>query len=236
MSDEGVPAHIKNKTMFVIWSGVNEMSATRKKCLDSIIRLSRCNVCLITPKNLNRYILEEYPFHEAYEYLSETHRADYVRTYLMHHYGGGYMDIKSIDTSYGEYFDELLENDKIWAVGYTEIGPEAVAVLPGEFGIELSNNWDKLIGNCAYIFRPNTPLTREWYERLHNVLDQKLPELKKYPAKFPQDAYGAYFDEAVSQYPVRWTEILGDVFHPLCYKYSENISHRLPPLIFHSYH
>jgi hypothetical protein len=153
----------------------------------------------------------------------------------MHHHGGGYMDVKGIDRSYEKYFDELIDNDNIWAVGYTEIGPQAVAELPGAFGIELRNNWKKLIGNCAYIFRPNTPLTQEWYESLHNILDQKLPELKKYPAKFPQDTYGASFNGRASQYPIRWTEILGDIFHPLCYKYRTHISHKLPPVIFENY-
>ena len=170
--------HIKNKTIFVIWSGINEMSHTRKKCLESIVRLSKCNVCLVTPKNLNQCILQDYPFHEAYPYLSETHKADYGRTYLMHHHGGGYMDIKEIVTGYEKYFDELIENDNIWAVGYTEIGSQAVAELLGEFGVELKNNWDKLIGNCAYILRPNTSLTQDWYESLHNILDQKFNELK----------------------------------------------------------
>jgi hypothetical protein len=227
--------HIKNKTIFVIWSGFNAMSQTRQECLESIMRLSKCHVCLVTPKNLKQFIVPDYPFHEAYQYLSETHKADYGRTYLMHHHGGGYMDIKSIDTSYEKYFDELMDNDNIWAVGYTEIGPQAVAELPGELGIELKNNWDKLIGNCAYIFRPNTHFTQEWYESLHSILDQKFTALKKYPAKFPQDAYGACFNRRVSQYPIRWTEILGDIFHPLCYKYRAHISYNLPPLIFENY-
>jgi hypothetical protein len=154
----------------------------------------------------------------------------------MHHHGGGYMDIKRIETSYEPYFDELIENDNIWAVGYTEIGPDAVAVLPGASGLELRNHWNELIGNGAYICRPNTPLTTEWYDTLHDILDHKLHALERSPARFPQDSSGAHFSGAVSHYPVRWTEILGDIFHPLCYKYSAHISHKLPPLVFTNYH
>ena len=71
------------------------MSDKRKKCLDSIKQNIGVKVILITPNNLDKYILKDYPLHKSYKYLSEVHKSDYLRTYFMHHYGGGYTDIKN---------------------------------------------------------------------------------------------------------------------------------------------
>lgn len=51
------------------------------------------NIVLITPNNLANYVKE--PLHEAFSYLSLTHKADYLRCYFMHYFGGGYTDIKA---------------------------------------------------------------------------------------------------------------------------------------------
>lgn len=39
-------------------------------------------------------ILPGHPLHEGYQYLSCVHKSDYLRSYFMHFYGGGYGDIK----------------------------------------------------------------------------------------------------------------------------------------------
>ena len=59
-------------------------------------------VLLITPNNLNDYIVKDDPLPEAYNYLSLVHKADYLRTYFMYHYGGGYADIKRYQHSWKE--------------------------------------------------------------------------------------------------------------------------------------
>lgn len=55
---------------------------------------SGVEVKLITPKNLNNYLLPDFPLHPAYDYLSLVHKSDYLRCYFMHFHGGGYSDIK----------------------------------------------------------------------------------------------------------------------------------------------
>jgi hypothetical protein len=76
-----------NKTLFLIWfGGLENMSANRKKCLDSIYQHAGVDIVLITEDNLNHWLVE--PLHPAFEYLSLTHKADYLRSYLMHFYGG----------------------------------------------------------------------------------------------------------------------------------------------------
>ena len=61
-------------------------------CLDSFYSNSSCDVVLVTSDNLSSWLVSA--LHPAYTYLSFTHRADYLRCYFMHHYGGSYSDIK----------------------------------------------------------------------------------------------------------------------------------------------
>ena len=41
---------------------------------------------LITKENIKKYILSDNPLHPAFDYLSETHNADYLRTYFINSY------------------------------------------------------------------------------------------------------------------------------------------------------
>jgi hypothetical protein len=72
------------------------------------------------------------------------------------------------------------------------------------------------IGNCAYIARPNTEFTKEWYEKLIKKMDEKLPKFKK-------DGYvpspSQEFDE---NYPIHWEEILGNIFRSVLPKFIES--------------
>lgn len=138
-----------NKNIFCIWSGDNEMSDSRKKCLDLIQKESKVQVELISPKNINYWIKE--PLHTAYEYLSLTHKADYLRAYLMKHYGTGYADIKPMYFDWNPYF-EFLENSKFEFIGYSENNPKHVASSQKE--IQLSFN--HLCGCCHFIFKQNS--------------------------------------------------------------------------------
>ncbi len=100
----------------------------------------------------------------------------------------------------------------------------------------LQGNCYNLIGNCAYIFRANSKFTQCWYDELHKVLNDKLEFLKKNPAKSPIDRYRLRSTKPIlrqlglarSEYPLTWTEILGDIFHPLCYEFSSQINKELP--------
>ena len=50
----------------------------------------------ITEKNIDDYILKEYPLHPAFKYLTNIQKGDYMKAYMMNFYGGGYTDIKNI--------------------------------------------------------------------------------------------------------------------------------------------
>jgi FkbM family methyltransferase len=215
---------IESKNIFCFWTGNNELTQNRTESLKTIE-----NCTLITEKNLDKYILKSHPLHDAYKYLSETHKADYLRTYFMHFYGGGYTDIKRQTGSWSNSFVKLLENKDMYAVGYTEIGPNGVSGISDNY---YRQYWKELIGNGCYIFRPNTPFTKKWYENMLAILDENLQLLKENPARHPRDCIEHF---GWTSYPIKWAQILGDVFHPICYEYKDNLIHGLPIPLFYDY-
>ena len=208
--------------IYCFWTGDNEMSQSRKECLQDLISVSECTVILITKENIKKYILSDNPLHPAFDYLSETHKADYLRTYFMNFYGGGYSDIKKTTGSWKKSFNDL-ENSDYWMCGYKEI-EGGVAYAP------YADKWKELIGNCAYICKPLTPLTTEWYSEMINLLDTKLEKLKQFPSKSPQDS-----SETGSGYPIEWNEMLGRIFQKVAYKYKDKLLNTLPISVFSNY-
>jgi hypothetical protein len=215
--------------IYCFWTGNNLMSQQRFFCLKQLSHVSQCNVILVTPKTLNKYILDDYPLHPSYNYLSETHKADYLRTYFMRFHGGGYSDIKMTTGSWKESFEKLEQSDK-WIIGYQEI-KGGVAVT------SLEDMWMELLGNCSYICKANTPFVIEWYDEMIKLMDIKYEELKKNPAKFPQDKKELYDNNKLNEhcYPIEWNEMLGRIFHKIIFKYKNKTLNTLPRNIFHSY-
>jgi hypothetical protein len=211
------------RKIYCFWTGTNKMSHDRQHCLDQLRKTSGCQVVLVTPENLQQYILPDQPLHPAYEFLSFTHRADYLRTYFMNFYGGGYSDIKQTTGDWNQSFDNLINSDK-WINGYKEFS-NGVAYEPA------SHFYYELVGNCSYICKPHTPLTMEWYREMINVLDHKLEKLRSFPATSPQDCA----EISNGKYPIEWNEMLGRIFHKVCYKYKDKLMNNLPICVFHSY-
>jgi len=206
-----------DEKIYCFWTGTNEMSEQRKECLDNLREVSDYEIVLITANELDSYILPDHPLHEAYQYLSETHKADYLRTYFMHFYGGGYSDIKKTPESWKSAFADIQNNPNIWINGYRERGPGDIAA-PG-----LEDHYSKLVGNGAYIVRPNTPFTKEWYSSMMTLLDSKLDELRVHPSTFSQDSR-----ENGNGYPIEWNEMLGRIFHRILMNYLPNIGYTVP--------
>jgi len=222
--------------IFTFWTNEdNPLTENRKKCLENLKKTTDVSVILITKDNLSEWLLPEYPLHSSYNYLSSVHKADYLRCYFMHHYGGGYSDIKSHTESWKNSFDKLNSDPDILAIGYQEIEGGVAIIKNKNFYKEMCENYTKLIGNGGYIFKPRTIITKEWYEQLHNKLDEKLEDLKKNPANDNRDYYGKNINGEISKYPLEWTEILGNIFHPIVYKYNNKILKTLPKLIFENY-
>ena len=218
---------LRTGLIFCAWTGMNPMSAQRVQALLSIQLQTGCPVLLLTAANIPHWQHPEHPFHPAFPYLSATHQADYLRVYLMHHYGGGYTDIKHTHTAWAPFFARMRASPAQHDVlGYTEIGPHGVAPLPPPVGDLLRQHYDKLIGLCAFICRRYSPFTQAWMERTHAVLNAKFDALREHPARHPQDRHGALFEDGShSPYPLAWTELLGNVFHPLVLQLADRVLH-----------
>ena len=204
------------RIIYCAWTGENELSYQRQECLDYLMHFTGCEVRCIYKADIASYILDDHPLHPAYEYLSEVHKADYLRTYLMNFHGGAYSDIKKPSGNWLAAFDDLDASDA-WINGY----PEVKGGVPMEDGIPIAP-WQDLIGNCAYICKPHTPLTEEWYSTMIAVLDTKLERLKQHPASNPRDC------SEKSDYPIGWSEILGGIFHKVAYKYKDKVLRTVP--------
>lgn len=210
------------KRLFCFWTGTNPMNENRLRCLASIVERTGVPVSFVTPINLQSYVLQAHPLHPGFEYLSAVHKADYLRTYFMHFYGGGYTDIKSQTGSWKSFFDTLEKSDA-YILGYSESGPGDIAYS------DVANAWAELVGNGAYICKPNTPLTSEWYASMLRVMDEKINTLRIYPATHPRDA------KEYGNYPIEWNELLGRIFHRVCFVHKSKLLRGLPRPNFQDY-
>ncbi|KQR91853.1 hypothetical protein ASG01_12670 [Chryseobacterium sp. Leaf180] len=202
------------EVIYIFWTGDNEISENRKSGIKSLKEKAEVEIVLVTPNNLSNYILKDYPLHEAYEYLSLIHKSDYLRCYFMLHHGGGYADIKPSLTSWKRLFEQLNQAPKHWCIGPREIYSGGVPDLEGNIGIDIKKYHNLLIGNCGYIFKPNSPIAQEWMNEVNSRLDKLEQALIKNPGNVYGDNIG---------YPVEWSFILAQVFHPIILKYSEHV-------------
>lgn len=208
---------LQSNVIFCMWAGQNEMSTQRIQALWSIYNNTHCPIMFINHRSVRDWEKPESPYHPAFDYLSYTHQSDYIRTYLMHHYGGGWADIKQTFSDWRPFFDKLRKSDAL-ALGYQEL-PDGIPHLKNAVGDMLRLNYKDNIGLCAFIFKRNSVFTHEWFELLHKKLDELLPVLRKHPATHPQDQYGLRLPSGLqSMYPINWADILGEIFHPIAYK------------------
>jgi hypothetical protein len=211
--------------IFSGWMGPGPMSENRQAALLSLIRNSGSANAHVTKETLQYWFHPSFPAHPAFRFLSAVHQCDYLRCYLLHVYGGGYADVKPTVTNWRPFFSQLQRSSH-FGIGYTEVGPEGVARVGGDLEMDMQKNYQRLIGLCAMIFKPQTDFTKSWFESVHDMLDANEQALAAYPARHPQDHIGAKFSNGyVSQYPLKWTGLGGDIFHPLVFKYSDRILH-----------
>lgn len=202
--------HPVDKVIYVFWTGNNPMTENRLNSMEILKQKSGVEIKLITPDNLSQYILPHAPLHPAYEYLSLNHRSDYLRCYFMHHYGGGYSDIKACQHSWLPMFDKLA-NSQSWLIGYPEKRKKDLGARNyPNLRKDMTKYVSQITGNGSYIFRKNTPLTTEWICEVHQRLDKYHDKLIKNPGNMWGDNEG---------YPIAWTELGGDIVHPLVFKY-----------------
>ena len=225
--------------LFCMWPGRDPMPKDRATELFSIVSNSQCPVIFLHPDNYHKWELPEAPFHPAMKYLSEAMVSDYLRVYLLHHFGGGYTDIKFTYKPWDIAFKKLKESDSL-ALGYP-IASESKFGLSEVFDgtPELEKykaDYRYLLGHVAFIFKRKTELSLELYERTHSLLDAKHDELRKHPAKTQKDRFkGGLPDGSESKYPLYYIELGPDLFHQTIHMFKEKIiQHDIEPLhVFH---
>lgn len=168
------------RVVWLAWTGHNPMPAHLQICVKTIQRNSGLEVILVTPRNLAEYVPDPHP---AYEHLHLAHRADYLRCYLLHHYGGIYVDCDSICLRRLDgLFDQLDQYD---AVGYD------------------GSIWGEYVGiSVMGPFKPGTQLTALWFAALHGKLQQRMEEIevKKTDVFYWQEILGDIFLPASLMY------------------------------------
>ena len=208
---EAVPRRI-----FCLWTGDNAMSPNRVRALAELRRLNEphAEVVLVTPQTLERWVVPGHPLHPAYGGLALIHRSDYLRTYLMHHHGGGYSDVKAARDPWRGAFDALSARTDRWLVGYPEISYRVVAPVPHPLRRQLQIHHARLLGNGAYICRPRTPFTEAWLAEAERRLDGWREGIERVPGDVFSGPHG---------YPVPFYGLLGEIFHPLCLRFHEQL-------------
>lgn len=156
------------RILYTVWFGP-KMSDVRKQCFDSILKNTNVEVVLINEDNFKDYLKN---YHPRFDTLSrEQFKADYIRAYMMYHYGGGYSDIKMIDYDWNSYFDELDKSDKD-AIGYQELPGGVSFFLPKH----IRNKHQMFIGCGHFIFKKGSPLAKQYLNTIHQILDQGDPK------------------------------------------------------------
>ena len=206
---------LPKNNIFVFWAGINAqdyMPDNRKKCYYSLVKNSGCRITLVTAQDLYLYEVPEFPVHEAYPYLTNTHKSDYARSYLMHHYGGGYSDIKNCAFDWNPYFDELEASDKDFA-SYAETSPYDLGYTPA------ASVYSQLGGNGLFIFKKYSLTSTLVYNAVQEKLDSVLDQLKLYPGTNHSRTLlkdPVAFKE--SKYPLLWADVQGTIFHKVQYE------------------
>ncbi len=217
---------------YVIWcfwyKGL--MNGNRKTSFELMKSNLGVPLCLITEENIQEFILPEFPLHPAFPLLSDVHKSDYLRIYLLHHYGGGWHDIKPTKVSFREVWKEF-DDSSIFLVGRPEVKGGPAKVFDGERRW-MPDFWTELVGCGWWVGRPNTPLSAEMYSDINHLLDKNYEALKKFPAKTAFDKKKEKFWSGLPffrkrGYPLPWT-VFGNIFHPLNYKYRAHVKNILP--------
>jgi len=213
------------RILYCFWFGPG-MSEDRNRCFESIKSKSGVDVRLITINNLQEYLLPDFPLHSGFNFLSDTHKSDYLRSYFMHCRGGGYTDIKQCHYDWNYYFDLLDNSDKEF-IGCKQYTPKHIAYSP------YKDYYDFLVGVNCFIFKKNTAFSKLWFETTNSVMDAKIIELVKNPGTYHHRAVtggvqGLPGVHSSSEYPFLWNELLGRIFHKLQYENLGTFLYDLP--------
>lgn len=202
------------EVIWCFWTGTNPLTPNRAACLAQMREINpRTPVELITPDRLTSFVVSTHPLPAAYDDLSFVHRSDYLRAYFLHHYGGGYSDLKRLRGPWRSPLDRLRTSDG-WLLGNPLTAPAWAGEAPGRLGTHLRRYYRQIASESTLIAKSHSPLTAEWLREVERRLDYYAPALA--------ESEGGIWGRA-SDYPISWTGLLGDVLHPLCLKHRDRV-------------
>lgn len=200
--------------IFTVWAGGNEITKNRKKSLNILKRAnSTLDFVIITPENIDEWVVPSDPLPSVLKNLSYNHQSDFLRAYLMHHHGGVYIDIKAVDASWQGIIEELNSNPKKVAAGPREVSTFNCSPAEGPLGRDQKDNFSRLLCVSGLACKPGTSFTAEWLAEVKRRIKYFEDILVENPAEQP---WGMN-----REYPVPWNCLGGSVFSPLCLKYHD---------------
>ena len=87
---------------------------------------------------------------------------------------------------------------------------------------DLTKHTPLVIGTCSFICKPNTPITKEWYEELHKRMDIAYDLLVDFNNKGEKVIYNEE-DYPDKGYPIPYFHLLGQIIHPLMLKHNKHL-------------
>lgn len=206
---------MNNKVLYMYWAG-GSMPPARAKSYDFLIKNTNCEVKLVTEDNFKEYEVEQSPIPEEFFLLSSTHQSDYARSYLMHHYGGMYSDIKSYHFDCKNIFNCLFENSEKWCIGYPSTSQ--LRPLNTFYKIDDKKNAHKYIGYGHFACKRNTEFTKTWLSLNNKMIKKNSTHLHNQNGKYhPRAITGGIFQkdskdlaEYPTNYPFSWGNFIGN--------------------------
>lgn len=212
--------------LWIMWFG--PLGPTRRQSIERITRNARVPVTLLTEENFTT-VGSDLHYVAKSGVLSKNHLADYLRAYVMHHFGGAYQDVKPTQIDWRAQLERLNGDDDAWFIGSEELpyfkhhpawdkdfGNRGL-LLP--YATVAAQGGQCVTSNCYYAAKPYTPLTQRWLDLVTRKLDEYTPALFAHPAPYPRCC--VQYKEA--GYPLYWTELHGDLLHPLQVEYCRTI-------------
>lgn len=220
------------KVVFVCWFGGYKidmplMKQNRFNCFKNLVSNIEIPIILITHKNYKCFVKNDFPLHKAFQYLTGNHKTDYFKCYLMHHYGGACHDIKSRILSWKNEWekDNWLYDDNIWMYGRIEKNENVIGYPPEMKHIK--KEFNKLVTMGWIICKNHTQYTSDLLNNVTQILEDNCDKLLKFPGVESAGYRDDNRDMAIS-YPLRWLQVMGEIFHPLMITYCDHIKFGLP--------
>ena len=235
--------------IFIWWhEETPTMTNSRLECLNSFNNCKEhWNLCLITPGNLNSYILKEDPLNKSFKYLSPVHKSDFICNYMSYHYGGCVFGIKNTRnfTKLYSYWKNFMTNDNCYYMG-AKLSPSYIAHNPQLTIYKKCNEEVNNLFDVRYWFsKKHNPMSKKILDKMYNILDEKYIQLSDeknkwlhsrdhYNCQWKNDKKYYYskkrykFNNIISSYPLRWAELGGEIVHEVSLEYLSNINNTLP--------